>query len=51
MESVEHLLAQGFIAEEDMKLLRVCDSADEVLDTVHKWQCKKELGGKKALCL
>ncbi len=43
-------MAQGFIAEEDMKLLRVCDTSDEVLDAVHKWQCKKELGGRRAIC-
>jgi uncharacterized protein (TIGR00730 family) len=45
------LLEQGFIAEEDMRLLRVCDSADEVVEAVHKWQHKKELGGRKAVCL
>jgi uncharacterized protein (TIGR00730 family) len=43
------LLAQGFIAGEDMKLLRVCDTADEVVEAVHKWQSKKELGGRRAI--
>jgi len=43
------LLAQGFIAEEDLRLLRVCDTVDEVVDAVHMWHHKHELGGKKAV--
>jgi uncharacterized protein (TIGR00730 family) len=42
-------LAQGFISEEDLKLLRVCDTADEVVDAVNMWQRKHELGGRKAV--
>ena len=42
-------LAQGFIAEEDLKLLRVCDTVDEVVEAVGMWQRKHELGGKKAV--
>ena len=41
-------LAQGFISEEDLKLLRVCDTVDEVVKAVSMWQRKHELGGKKA---
>ena len=43
------VLAQGFISEEDLKLLRVCDSVDEVIDAVSKWHNKRELGGKRAV--
>ena len=43
------LLAQGFISEEDLKLLRVCDTVDEVVNAVRMWQHKHELGGKKAV--
>jgi uncharacterized protein (TIGR00730 family) len=43
------ILAQGFISEEDLKLLRVCDSVDEVVDAVSMWQHRHELGGKKAV--
>lgn len=43
------VLAQGFISEEDLKLLRVCDSVDEVIDAVSKWHNKGELGGKRAV--
>ena len=42
-------LAQGFISEEDLKLLRVCDTVDEVVDTVRLWHHSRELGGKKAV--
>ena len=43
------LLAQGFISEEDLKLLRVCDTVDEVVDAVRMWQHNQKLGGKKAV--
>jgi len=43
------LLAQGFISEEDLNLLRVCDTVDEVVDAVRMWHHKRELGGKKAI--
>ena len=42
-------LAQGFISEEDLKLLRVCDTVDEVVDAVRMWQHSQKLGGKKAV--
>jgi predicted Rossmann-fold nucleotide-binding protein len=43
------LLEQRFISEEDLKLLRVCDTVDEVVDAVRIWHHKRELGGKKAM--
>lgn len=42
-------LAQGYISEEDLRLLRVCDTAEEVVEIVHKWHQKGELGGKRAV--
>jgi uncharacterized protein (TIGR00730 family) len=42
-------LAQGYISEDDLKLLRVCDTVDEVVDIVHTWQHKHELGGGKVV--
>jgi len=42
-------LAQGFVSEEDMKLLRICDTVDEVVDAVQRWHHKRELGGRKAI--
>ena len=38
-----------FISEEDLHLLRVCDSPDEVAETVKVWCAKQELVGRKAL--
>ncbi len=42
-------LAEGFIAEEDLNLLRVCDDPDEVIEAIHKWHHKHELAGKQAI--
>jgi uncharacterized protein (TIGR00730 family) len=42
-------LAKGLISESDLKLLRVCDTADEVVDAVNMWHRKHELGGKEAM--
>ncbi len=42
-------LARGFISEEDLNLLIVCDEIDEVVDTVQKWYQKQEIVGRKAL--
>ncbi|MFH1169934.1 MAG: TIGR00730 family Rossman fold protein [Chloroflexota bacterium] len=42
-------LANGYISEEDMQLLRVCDRPDEVIDTVEKWYVKHEVGGRRAV--
>ena len=42
-------LAQGFVSEDDFKLLRVCDHPDEVIEAVERWHKKQEVIGKKAL--
>jgi uncharacterized protein (TIGR00730 family) len=42
-------LAKGFISEEDLDLLRVCDHPDEVIETVQRWYTKQEVVGRKAL--
>ncbi len=43
------VLARGFISEEDLNLLRVCDHPDEVIETVQRWHTKQEVIGRKAL--
>jgi len=42
-------LAHGFISEEDLNLLVVCDEINEVVDTVQNWHQKHEVVGRKAL--
>jgi len=42
-------LARGLVAEEDFDLLRVCDTTDEVIQTVQQWYIKKEIGGRRAV--
>jgi uncharacterized protein (TIGR00730 family) len=42
-------LAQGFITEDDLRLLRVCDTVDEAVNAVEMWHRKHELGGRKAM--
>jgi uncharacterized protein (TIGR00730 family) len=39
-------LDKGFISEEDLHLLRVCDDTDEIVDAVNKWYRKQEIAGK-----
>jgi uncharacterized protein (TIGR00730 family) len=43
------VLANGFISEDDFDLLRVCDSANEVIEAVERWHTRQEIVGKKAL--
>ena len=43
------VLARGFIFEEDLDLLRVCDEPDTVIEVVHRWYAKQEIVGRKAL--
>jgi len=45
------VLARGFISEEDLNLLRVCDSPDEVVQAVKTWYAKHEVIGKKVFNL
>jgi uncharacterized protein (TIGR00730 family) len=42
-------MAQGFVSEDDLNLLRVCDTVDEVVEAVGMWQHKHMLGGRKAV--
>lgn len=43
------VLAKGFISEDDINQVSVCDHADEVIETVQKWYIKQEVVGRKAL--
>jgi len=43
------VLARGFISEEDLDLLRLCDEPDAVIETVQRWYAKREVVGRKAL--
>jgi len=43
------VLARGFISEDDLNLLRVCDHPDEVIEAVQRWYTKQEVVGRKAL--
>ncbi len=42
-------LAKGYISEQDLSLLRVCDDPDEVDETIRRWYYKHELAGKQAV--
>ena len=42
-------LANGYISEEDLRLLRVCDDAEEVIEAVRTWYLKQEITGRQAL--
>ena len=44
-----YTLDNGYISEEDLDLLRVCDETEEVVEAVHKWYVKQEIAGRKAL--
>ncbi|MBM3148993.1 MAG: TIGR00730 family Rossman fold protein [Chloroflexi bacterium] len=44
-----HTLGKGFVEEADFDLLRVCDTTDEVIDTVQEWYLKQAIVGRKAL--
>ncbi len=43
------VLSCDFISEEDLDLLRVCDTPAEVVETVQRWYIKHEVVGRKAL--
>ncbi len=42
-------LARGFVSEGDFDLLRVCDTPDEVVDTVQQWYIKQQIVGRRAI--
>lgn len=44
-----HTLACGFISEKDLRLLRVCDDIDDIVEAVRKWHKSQEIAGKSAL--
>jgi uncharacterized protein (TIGR00730 family) len=44
-----HTLAKRFVSEEDFDLLRVCDTPDEVVDTVQQWYRTHQIVGRKAV--
>jgi len=43
------VLARGFISEDDLNLLRICDHPDEVIEAVQRWYERQEVVGRKAL--
>jgi len=42
-------LARGFVSEQDFDLLRVCETPDEVIQTVQQWYIKREIVGRRAV--
>jgi uncharacterized protein (TIGR00730 family) len=42
-------LASGYLSEEDVALLRVCDTPDAVIESVQSWYIRQEIVGKKAV--
>jgi predicted Rossmann-fold nucleotide-binding protein len=42
-------LSLGYISEDDVSLLRVCDTPDAVIEAVQSWYIKQEIVGKKAI--
>jgi len=42
-------LARGFVSEGDFDLLMVCDTPDEVVDTVQQWYIKHQIVGRRAV--
>jgi len=42
-------LVEGYISEEDLNLLRISNSPDEVADIIHLWHSKGKLAGRQAV--
>jgi uncharacterized protein (TIGR00730 family) len=42
-------LALGYLSEEDVDLLRVCDTPEAVVDAVQTWYIKQQIVGRKAV--
>ncbi len=42
-------LARGFVSEQDFDLLRICDTPDDVIQTVQQWYIKREIVGRRAV--
>jgi uncharacterized protein (TIGR00730 family) len=45
----KYTLAEGYISEEDLTLLRVSDQVQEVIETVQRWYIRQEIVGRQAL--
>ncbi|MDD5605568.1 MAG: TIGR00730 family Rossman fold protein [Dehalococcoidales bacterium] len=43
------VLAQGYISEQDLTLLRLCDTPDEVLEAIELWTKNQDLPGSQAV--
>ncbi len=43
------VLYWGYISEEDLDLLRLCDDADTVVDAVQQWYSRQQVVGRKAV--
>jgi uncharacterized protein (TIGR00730 family) len=47
---IHHVVyARGFVSEEDLKLVRLCDDPQEVADIVEKWYQERVVTGAKML--
>ncbi len=44
-----YTLAEGYISEEDLTLLRVSDQVQEVIETVQRWYIRQEIVGRQAV--
>ena len=44
-----NVLRQGFISEEDLDLLRICDEPEAAVEAVQRWYTGQEIIGRKAL--
>ena len=42
-------LTLGYLSEEDVALLRICDTSDAVIEAVQSWYIRQEIVGKKAI--
>ena len=42
-------LTLGYLSEEDVALLRICDTPDAVIEAVQSWYIRQEIVGKKAI--
>jgi hypothetical protein len=42
-------LTLGYLSEEDVALLRICDTPDAVIEAVQSWYIRQEIVGRKAI--
>jgi uncharacterized protein (TIGR00730 family) len=43
------VMARGFVSDNDMELLRVCDEPEEIAEVVRAWYMKHDIIGRRAL--